>query len=93
MVSKLIGNTYSNLIIFGFDMSSRGFVSVICKYGFNFRVLYCVRDNNPWLANVHCKSKLTINKLSYSYYILILMYVSLRRFILSIEIAIDIYWS
>ncbi len=23
--------------------------------------------NSPWWANVHCKSNLTINKLSYSY--------------------------
>ncbi len=30
-------------------------------------VLYYVRDNSPWWANVHCKSNLTINKLSYSY--------------------------
>ncbi len=31
-------------------------------------VLYCVRDNSPWWANVHCKSNMTINKLSYSYF-------------------------
>ncbi len=43
------------------------FMSFICKYGFNCTVLYCVRDNSPLWANVHCKSNLTINKLSYSY--------------------------
>ncbi len=34
---------------------------------FNCTLLYCVRDNNPWWANVHCNLNLTINKLSYSY--------------------------
>ncbi len=39
----------------------------VCKYGFRSAVLYYVRDNSPWWANVHCKSNLTINTLSYSY--------------------------
>ncbi len=43
------------------------FMYFICKYGLNCTVLYYVRDNSPWWAHVHCKSNLTINKLSYSY--------------------------
>ncbi len=39
----------------------------ICRYDFNCIVFFCVRDNSLWWANVHCKSNLPVNKLSYSY--------------------------
>ncbi len=56
-------------------MAIKVFMYFRSKYSLNCTVLYYVRDNSIWWTNVHCKSNLTINKLSYSLFLFLSIYI------------------